>query len=341
MALHPSTTNAFELVDRTNDLILLPQNWTLQNDSGIWQEEFLSTSTVTFEEQNGSLFIVKDQVRGAKPQTTSNDVRKLHSYSMTHHPFIDALYPQDITGVTRPGSLGKELDTKDAALLRKMVKARKSYDRTLNLARFKTLATGSIWSPNGTLSGSFYSDFGLTRKSVSFALATPTTDIIAKCEELISGFQAAATEGQEITKVTAYCSGGFFTALINHAKVQAAYNLYATVAPQQISRDRAGGMGLYRRFVFSNIEFIEVTQSVDGSPLVPTDEAIFVAEDGDGSFVTYYGPANRFGYTNTIASQMYMWTFEDARKTEITIEAEMNMINLLKKPAFVAGGTKA
>lgn len=341
MALIQSTSNAFELVDRTNDLILLPQNWTLMNDSGLWQEEYLSTSTVTFEEQNGSLFIVKDQVRGAKPQTTSGDVRKLHSYGMTHHPFVDALYPQDIAGVTRPGSQATAMDTTDAALLRKMIKARKSYDRTLNLARFRTLATGSIWAPGGTLSGNFYADYSLTRKTVNFALATPGTDIMGKCEEIITGFQTAATEGQEITKVVAYCSGGFFTALINHPKVTAAYNLYSATAPQQISRDRAGGMGLYRRFVFSNIEFIEVTQSVDGSPLVPVDEAVFVAEDGDGSFVTYFGPAQRFGYVNTEATKLYMWTFNDPHGTEISIQCESNFINLLRKPAFVATGTKA
>lgn len=341
MALHPSTTNAFELVDRTNDLILLPQNPNLMNESGMWQHEYLSTSTVTFEEQNGSLFVVKDQVRGAKPQTTSGDVRKLHSYTITHHPFMDALYPQDIVGVTRPGSLGTQLDTKDAALLRKMEKIRKSYDRTINLARFKTLARGDLWSPNGTISGNVYTDMGVARRSVSFALATPGTDVLGKCEEIISGFQTAATAGQEINKVVAYCSPGFFTGLINHVKVQSAYNLHAAVAPQQISRDRAGGLGLYRRFVFSNIEFIEVSQSVDGAPLVPTNEAIFVAQDGDDSFVTYFGPAQRFGFVNTLASEMYMWTYEDVRATEITIESEMNMLNIIKRPSLVAGGTVA
>ena len=41
-------------------------------------------------------------------------------------------------------------------------------------------------------------------------------------------------------------------------------------------------MGLYRRFTFSNIEFIEVTQSIDGTPLVDTDKCVFIADDGDG-----------------------------------------------------------
>ena len=57
--------------------------------------------------------------------------------------------------------------------------------------------------------------------------------------------------------------------------------------------------------------------------------------------MTYFGPPNRFGYTNTVAERNYLWTFEDPRGTQITIEAEMNMINIMRRPGFVSGGTKA
>ena len=57
--------------------------------------------------------------------------------------------------------------------------------------------------------------------------------------------------------------------------------------------------------------------------------------------MTYYGPPNRFGYVNTVAESTYMWTFEDPRGTQVTIEAEMNMINIMRRPGFVSGGSKA
>jgi len=340
MALYTSPTSNFDVVDRTNEILVLPQNWTLMNDSGMWKDEFLTTNTVTFEERSGHLFIVKDQIRGTAPQTTGNDLRKLHSYPMSHHPFLDALLPQDIATVLRPGALTPELDTKDRALMVKMDRIRKSYDRTLNFARFRTLAAGDVWSPNGTISGNFFTDFGITRQNVDFDLTNASSDIINKCQTVIANFQAQATEGQEIQRVVAYCSPGFFTALIGHVKVQSAYNLYSATAPQQISRDRAGGMGLYRRFVFSNIEFIEVNQIIDGVALVDTDKAVFVADDGDGAFMSYYGPCQRFGYVNTTAEATYMWTYEDPRGTQVTIEAEMNQIQVMRRPGFTSGGSK-
>jgi len=342
MALYTNPSNNFSVVDRTNELLLLPQGWTLMNDLGIWNEEFLTTKVVTFEERAGTLALVKDQVEGTQPQTTGNDLRKLHSFQMSHHPLYDALRPQDIAGVLRPGAMTPELDTKERALLWKMEKIRKSYDNTLNFARFRTLANGDAWFPSGTVSAqNFYTALGVTRVNENFDLANAASDIIAHCEAVISNFQAQATEGQVIQRVVAFCSPGFFSALIGHVKVQSAYNLYSAVAPQQISRDRAGGMGLYRRFVFSNIEFIEVSQSFGGTALVDANKAVFVADNGDDAFFTFYGPPNRFGFVNTVAEKNYLWTFDDVRGTQVTIEAESNFLNVMKRPGFVSGGSKA
>jgi len=338
MALGQSQTSQFKLEDRTSEFLLLPQTWTLLGDSGLFQEEFLSTNTVSFEARTGTLAVVNDQVRGSKPQTVSNDVRTLRTYSTTWHPYTDALYPQDIAGVTRPGSMGQQLDTKDAALVRKLEKARKSFDMTLELARWKTLGSGTAWSPNGTVSENFYTDAGVTKNEVDFVFGTSTTDIVDKCESVIAGFQAAATEGQVIQRVIGYASKAFFKKLIAHAKVQTAYTYYAATEGQSILRNRAGGMGLYRTFSFAGIDFVEVGTSYKGQDFVTSGDCVFVAQDDMGSFVTYYSPAARFGYVNTVAERGYVWTFEDPRMTEITIEAEMSMLNVLRQPGFVARG---
>lgn len=332
-----SFTNSFDVVDSTRELAILPQTWTLLGDSGLFRDEMLSQNTVTFQETSGSIAIVKDQVRGSKPQTTSNDKRKLHSYSLTHHPLMDALYPDDIAGKSAYTDLSVA-DTEAAALARKMTKIRKSFDVTKEIARFQTLVTGQAWSPNGTVVADYYTDFGFTRNVVDFVFGTSTTEITAKCEAVIRGFQDSATDGVIINSVTAYCSPTFFAKLIAHAKVQQAYTYYSATEGQSILRNRAGGMGLYRRFTFANINFVEVPTVLAGTALVPAGEAYFVAETDDDSFVTFYGPANRFGLVNTIAMPQYMWQFRDPRGTEITLEAEMNMLNLLKRPNFVAKG---
>jgi hypothetical protein len=337
-----SFSNAFEVIDQTQSLSRIPQAWTLLGDSGLFSVEPITTRTVSFQEINGSLAVVNDQFLGSKPQTQSNDLRKIHTYSTTYHPIVDALYPQDLTGKSAYNDLSVA-DTEAAAMLRKMTKIKKSFAVSREIARFKTLGTGQPWAPNGTISTqSFYTDFGKTRNEVDFALNNSATDVISKCEAIIAGFQSAANDGEVITGVTAYCSTAFFSKLVAHAKTTQAYTYQMSFnGNNNITQDRAGGMGLYRRFNFGGILFLEVPTILAGTTLVTAGDAIFVANGVDDAFVTYVSPANRFGYENTFGELEYMWTFKDPRLTEITIEAEMSMLNVIKKPEMLARGYTA
>lgn len=332
-----SFTNAFQLVDHSQELLIIPNSWTLLGDSGVFSPEYLSQNTVTFEERTGTLGLIKDQVRGTRPQANLDDTRKIHSYTLTHNPIVDALHPWDVAGKSAYGDLS-QADTTAAALARKMEKIRKSFDITQEVARFKTLSTGAAYAPNGTVVANYYTDFGITRKEVDFALSTSTTEVVAKVEEIIASFQDNAKDGEVVTGVTAYCSPEFFGALIAHSKISSAYQYYSATANQEILRNRAGGNGLYRRFEYAGVSFVEVRTVLGGEKLVPAKDAIFVANGVDDAFVTYYGPALRFGFENTIALPQYMWTFDDGRGVEKTIEAESNYLNVLRKPALVARG---
>lgn len=333
-----SFSNQFEVIDQTATLLKVPQAWTLLGDNGLFMEESITTQVATFQEVNGSLSIIADAIRGTKPQTTGGDVRKLHSYSLSHHPFLDALYPSDIAGKSAYNDLSQE-DTEAAAMLRKMEKARKSFAITREIARFRTLGTGTAWNPSGTLgTQNFYTDLGYTRNEVDFALGTATTDVIAKCEQIIADFQSKANDGEVITAVTGYASPAFFRALISHAKVTQAH-IYQQIGQVNITQERAGA-GLYRRLSFGGINFVEVPTVLAGTALVTSGDCVFVAE-GTESCVTFYGPANRFGHVGTLGQSEYLWTFAAPSLTEITIEGEMNMINILKKPQFVARGFTA
>ena len=334
-----SYTSPFEVVDSTLELNTLPQTWTLLGDSGLFQNEMLSQNTVTFQETKGTLSLVTDSVRGSKPLTQSDDLRKIHSYSLSHHQLMDALYPEDLAGKSAYDNLSVA-DTEAKALMRKMEKIKRNFEMTKEVARFQTIVTGQAWAPNGTITADYYSDFGYTRNVVNFALDTAATEVIEKCEEIIAGFQATANDGVIVSGVTCYAGKTFFSKLIKHAKITEAYRYFSATEGQSILRNRAGGAGLYRRFSYAGIDFIEVGTGLNGTPFVPAAEAYFVANTGgDDSFVCYHGPANKFSSVNTIAMPQYLWSWKDNRDSEITIESQMNMLHVLRRPNLVAKGT--
>jgi hypothetical protein len=341
MATTRSYTNAFEIVDYTQELQIVPNSWTLLNDSGLFAEEFLSTNTVTFEEQAKTLGLIGDQYRGAKPQANKDDNRKIRSYPIAHFPIVEAVTPDDIQGKRAYGSQD-QAETEAAVLARKMERIRKNMDITLEVGRFSTLTTGNLYAPNGTIAGNLFSDFGISQTSVDFVLGTATTDIVAKVETVIAAMQDNAQTGDVITGVLAYCSPEWFAKLISHAKIVDAYKYFSATEGQMIQRNRAGGNnGLYREFTYAGIRFVEVRTVLAGQRLIPAGEVVFVPTGTSDTFVSYFGPANRMDFVNTIAERGYMWTYRDPKGQGIDIDGEFNVTHMIRRPALVIKGTSS
>jgi len=105
----------------------------------------------------------------------------------------------------------------------------------------------------------------------------------------------------------AYCSPEWFAKFISHAKIQTAYQYYSATEGQQIQRNRAGGNnGLYREFTYGGIRFVEVRTILAGQRLIPAGEVVFVPVGTTDTFVSYFGPANRLDFVNTVAERAYL-----------------------------------
>lgn len=330
--------NAFQIEDYTQELQLVPNSWTLLNDSNLFSEEFLSTNTVTFEEQSSTLGLITDQYRGAKPQANKDDNRKIRTYPIAHFPIVDAVKPEDIQGKRMYGS-NDMAETEAAVLTRKMERIRRNMDITLEVGRFSVLSSLNLYAPNGTVSGNFATDFGITQKSVDFVLGTATTDVVAKSEEVIAHMQDNANTGDVITGVTAYCSPEWFAKLIIHARVQSAYNYFSATEGQMIQRNRAGGNGLYREFTYAGIRFIEVRTVLAGQRLIPAGEVVFIPNGTSDTFVSYFGPMNHMDFVNSVAERAYMMTYRDPKGYGIDITGEFNVTHVVRRPALVVKGS--
>lgn len=339
MAVIRSYGNAFEVVDYTEELNILPVSWTLLNDVGLFEDRFLSTHTVTFEENSKTLALVSDQYRGAKPQANKDDNRKIRSYPIAHFPLTDEILPQDIQSKRMYGSTD-QAETEAAVMARKLERVRKSFDVTLEVGRFNLLTTGQFWSPNSTVTANLFTDFGITQTSVDFGFNSATTDIIGKVETVIAAMQDNSGTGDIITGVVAYCSPEWFQKLISHAKITAAYQYFSATEGQMINRNRAGGNnGLYREFSYGGIRFVEVRTVLAGQRLIPAGEAVFVPVGTTNTFISVYGPANKMDFVNTIAEKQYVFTARDPKGEKIDIDAEMNVTHYCTRPALIVKGT--
>lgn len=331
MAITRSFSNAFEVVDYTQELLLIPNQWGLINDLGIFREESVAQHTVTVESRNGTLGLITDQIRGARNLVNKDDTRTLRSFAIPHFPLDDSIKPEDVIGKRAFGS-ADQAETEAAVIARKLERIRMNHAITLEAARANTITTGTVYAPNGTVAGNFYTDFGVTRKEVDFALGTSTSDVLGKSEESLASIQDGIQSGEVVSGMVALCSPTFFAKLISHATIKEAYKYYSST--QEVLRNRLGS-GLYRRFQYGGIEFIEYRGSYNGQALIPAGDAYLLPTGTQDTFVSYFSSANKFAYLNTLGEQAYVFTYRSPNDSEITIESESNHLHLLRRPQAV------
>lgn len=333
MPITRSYANAFEIVDYTQDLVSIPNQWNLVNSLGLFDSEGVSQHTITFETSNGTIGMITDQVRGARAQMNQDENRALRSFAIPHFNLDDAVKPQDIQGKRAFGSTDAA-ETEAAVIARKMLRIRRSYSALLETSRVYALTTGGIYAPNGTVVGNMYTEFSVTRKEVDFVLGTSTTELTAKIEEGIAHIQDNILSGESITGFIALCSPQFFAKLIAHATIKEAYKYYSST--QEPLRNRLG-TGVQRQFVHGGVTFIEYRgTNPAGAQYIPSGDAYLLPTGTMDTFKTYFSPGNKFDLVNTIGEEVYMWVYRNMTGSEITIETESNMLSMIRRPQCVA-----
>ena len=321
----------FKVIDQTEAIISVPNQWGLINELGLFQQEGVTQHTVSVESQNGTLALIGDTKRGTRNLVNKDDVRAIRTFAIPNFSVDDAVFPEDVQGKRQYG--GDAPDTTDAVIARKLARLAQNHAATLEFARAKAICTGDVYAPNGTVvAQNAYTEFGVTRKDIDFVFGTATTDMIAKGEEGLAHIADNIQTGDVVNRMVALCSPGFFSKLISHATIKDSYKFYTST--QEPLRNRLGS-GLYRRFEFGGVEYIEVRAKYAGQDLITANEAFMLPVGVSDMFKTFNSPASKFGSVNAVGEPMYAFTYYDMRDEKIVIQTEMNMLNLVTRPQGV------
>jgi len=332
--------NGFTVVDWTQEVNTVPNQWGLLGQLGIFQEESVAEHVVVFEEiiKDGNLIV--DRVRGDRSNLNRDGQRKIHSFTVPHFPLEDAIYPQDIQGKRAYGS-ASEAETLDLVRARKLARIRQNHAWTLEAARAQAIVLGTVYAPNGTVSQDWYQEMtaGARPAATDFLLGTSTTEISTVIEAVLAQIQDNSGS-VNYTGVVGLAGTTFFQKLITHPVIKQAYQYYTSTAEPLRRRQSADGsaIGMRRTFEFMGVTFIEMRDSYNGTRLIPASDCYFVPT-GTDYFKTYFSPANRFGLVNTQGEQVYVFESMAPNGTEYRIESESNFVNALLKPLLVVKGT--
>lgn len=334
-----SLTSAYDIVDYSQELNLIANTYGLVNELGIFSEQSVTQNVVQLESRANTIGLVADQHRGFRNQVSKDDNRKAYAFTLTHHPLDDYLTARELVGVRAYGKTD-QAETEAAATARKLQRIALSHNQTLEVARVHTLVTGTQFSPNSTVSENFFTTFGITQKVINFGLAgTGVTLVRDKSREAIDHIQENILSGEMPTGHIALCSPQFFDALVSQAGVSTAWLATATMAQYNQNGFRSGN---YDQITFGGIRYIRYLGfRPDGTQMIPSGEAYIIPTGTTDTFLSLFGPAERFDTINTLGERQYVWSQRSEDNTSIKFWSEMNMLNMVRRPQCVVRATAA
>lgn len=345
MPLSYNPTDFNRVVDLSNTINIIPNQWGLFQQLGIFESEAKAQKTVMVPRFEWSEALIPDRNWDERNNASQGPTRDYLTVKVPHFPLDDAITPQDIDGVVAWENVfaGIQTETVASTRARKMQQMRMNHARTLEYARAQLITTGGVYAPNGTMRTSygstvnFYTEFGVTRTELTMDLTNLTVDPLAEVEPIIAAVQDGLLSGDTVSSFVAVCSPEFFNALITHPFVVDAYKYYARIQGADVLTGRltANAYGLdarFRTFDYGGILFIEYRGSFGGTPYIPAGDAYVFPVGGSALFKTYYAPANRFSTVNTTASEAYWFEYMNEKNDIIEIMSESNFLNALLRP---------
>lgn len=326
--------DAFSLRTLTTSINLVPNKYDRIIRLNLFTPEPIRTVEFSVEEYAGVLNLVQSQPRNGPPNLNISGKRKVRPFTTFHFPLNDVVTPSDVQDIRR---FNTENQLEDAASVvnRKLVEMRDKHAATREFLEAGALK-GIVIDADGTTLVNLFTEFGITQKSINFALGTATTNVVGKALEAKRHIETNA-KGESIRGFHALASPEFFDALTSHALVKAAYANWEASASRLAGDMRDGFMHGGIMWEEYNGSFTEADGTV--RPLIPANEAIIFPLGTSNTFRTVMAPANRMGAANMLGEEVYALAYPIDGDKGFQIDTESNLLPICKRPALLVRAT--
>lgn len=317
----------YTAVDLTEEVTLIPNTYGRIEAMGLMPGEGMVTTFVEIFIEDGILNLLPARERGAPGTVARRGLRRSLTFKIPHIPHDDKIAAADLQDriVIRGGQ--RVLAGPEDATAKALMSIRQKHAITREYMRMSALK-GNIVDGEANALYDLYDAFGITAKAVDFVLGTTTTNIEAKCREVVAHIEDNLL-GDTMTSVRALVSGTFFDRLRAHAKVAPMFE--GTALNYEMSR------GYLREFQLGGVIFEEYRG-------VATDAAgntrRFIT-DGEGhafpigtmdTFKTYDAPPDHWDYVNAVGPEVFVSPKILDHGKGVELHSESNPLPFCRRP---------
>jgi hypothetical protein len=326
---NPFDDPAFSMAELTAAINILPNNYGLINQMGLFRGQPVRTRQISIEENNGVLNLLPTKAPGSPGTVGKKGKRKLRGFSVPHIPHDDVVLPEEVQGIRAFGS-EDQVQTLSDIITDHLQTMRNKHAITLEHLRMGALK-GIILDSDGSVLLDLYQEFGITPKVVSFALGVATTDVKKKCLEVKRHIEKNLM-GEVMEGVQTLVSPEFFDALTSHDRVKDAYQRWHEGSA--LRDDMRDG------FPFGGLLFKEyIAEASDGDGnirrFIAANEGHAFPVGTQETFRTYFAPADFNETVNTLGRPIYVK--QESRKFErgTDIHTQSNPLPMCHRPAVL------
>lgn len=326
--LNPFESNdAFSMTSMVQSINKLPNLYGRIMELGLFKPKGVSTRSVLIDEKDGVINILDNLPVGSPGLKNTKGTRSARSLTIPHFPLDDTLLPNEYSNIRAFGQ-ENQFETLASIMNDKLQTLKNKHDQTLEWLMVGALKGIVYDSDASTVIYDFHKEFLQNKKTVDFLLGTSTTNIKAKCKEVLRHLETNL-HGERMSGVRVLCDKDFMDALTNHAKVIEAYERWeaGTFLRQD---DRKG-------FYFCGLTFEEyegTTTDKNGTArkFLSSKYAVGFPEGTNNTFNVYYAPADFLETTNTIGLPYYAKQEPRQFNRGIDIHTQSNPLPVVSRP---------
>lgn len=329
--------DAFGAVALTRAVQAVPYVPNLLGQLGIFEPMPIATDTAAIEKLANTLSLVRSSPRGAPPTRIAEDKRTVRNVSTVRLAPGERIYASQVNGVRAFGS-ETELQTMQNYAMQRMGRLRQNIEATWENLRLGAIR-GEVLDADGTTIINWNDFWGISAPSaINFALTTDTTDVNAKCTEVVRTMQANS-EGAFLpsTQVIGLAGNAFWDSLVGHPNVQKFY-LNRPAADAFIAGTT------YQAFTFGGVTFINYRGTDDGTTIgIATNTCRFVPVGADNVFQMALSPmAESEFFVNTLGLPVYALQVPDRDRGFWTdLELYSYPLPIVTRPKMLLSATRS
>ena len=330
ITIDPFAADGYSVSELTDAINILPNQYNRIERERIFNEKGVSTRSIMVEEKNGVLTLLTSKPVGSPGDQNKTGKRTVRTFTIPHFPLDDVILPDEYVGLRAFGSM-TEMEQLNTIINDHLQTMKNKHDITREFLKMCAIK-GVILDGDGSTIYNLFTEFGITQKTVDFALDTDTTEVLAKCFEVLRHMEDNLL-GEVMTGCACWTDSTFFDALVTHPVVEDAYKYHSEAS------NRLGG-DTRRWFTFGGITFSEYRASVANAAgsttsFIGAGEAYCFPLGTMDTFTIYDAPADFLETANTIGRPYYAKMEPRKFNRGLDMHTQTNPLPLCKRPGLL------